>query len=104
MVAPVIYLYKRRCGHTVGISASGGLHCEIKAILSSTTMATVLAANVSEKTPALEVTVSVENIPVLGAPVEERRFWFQRDKTYNPEAIATQVSAEQSPCMGVAKN
>lgn len=30
-------------------------------------------------------------VPPLGAPVEQKRFWFQRDKNYDPDAIATQV-------------
>ena len=31
-------------------------------------------------------------IPPLGSEVEEKRFWFQRGKTYDPNAIATLVS------------
>ena len=31
-------------------------------------------------------------IPPLGKEVEEKRFWFQRGKTYDPNAIATLVS------------
>jgi hypothetical protein len=35
---------------------------------------------------------AVEGLPPLGAPQEEKRFWFQRSKsTYDPQAIATQV-------------
>jgi hypothetical protein len=29
--------------------------------------------------------------PPLGEPHEEKRWWFQRDKTFNPEATATLV-------------
>lgn len=31
-------------------------------------------------------------IAPLGASQQEKRFWFQRDHTYDPDAIATQVS------------
>ena len=37
-----------------------------------------------------KVTVAGD-IPPLGAPNEERRFWFQRAKAYDPDAIATLV-------------
>jgi hypothetical protein len=33
----------------------------------------------------------------LGEPDEERRFWFQRGKGYNPEAVATQPSVYDDP-------
>lgn len=33
----------------------------------------------------------------LGIPRSEKRFWFQRDKTYDPDAIATQVVTPSSP-------
>jgi hypothetical protein len=33
----------------------------------------------------------------LGAPAEEKRFWFQRGKTYDPNAIATQPSVFDDP-------
>ncbi|KAI8944842.1 major facilitator superfamily domain-containing protein [Xylaria longipes] len=32
------------------------------------------------------------SIPPLGQPQEEKKFWFQRGKNYNPHAIATQPS------------
>lgn len=32
-----------------------------------------------------------DSIPPLGLPQEERKFWFQRGKDYDPNAIATQV-------------
>jgi hypothetical protein len=31
------------------------------------------------------------SIAPLGKPLEERKFWFQRIKNYDPYAIATQV-------------
>lgn len=36
-------------------------------------------------------TLSVNSIPPLGVPKEEKRFFFQRTRAYDPEAIATQV-------------
>ncbi|KAK0717876.1 major facilitator superfamily domain-containing protein [Lasiosphaeria miniovina] len=42
-------------------------------------------------------TRSVTSIPPLGAPIEERRFWFQRAKSYDPDAIATQASVFDDP-------
>ncbi|CAI7627922.1 unnamed protein product [Penicillium viridicatum] len=36
-------------------------------------------------------------IAPLGHPGEERRFWFQRGKGYNPEAVATQPSVYDNP-------
>lgn len=36
-------------------------------------------------------------IPPLGEPSDERRFWFQRALEYNPEAIATQPSVFDNP-------
>lgn len=43
------------------------------------------------------VTTTSEEIPPLGAPLEEKRFWFQRGKTYDPDAIATQRSVFDDP-------
>jgi hypothetical protein len=40
---------------------------------------------------------SSTEIPPLGAPVEEKRFWFQRTKSYDPDAIATQPSVFDDP-------
>ncbi|KAK4209978.1 MFS general substrate transporter [Rhypophila decipiens] len=42
-------------------------------------------------------TLSVNSIPPLGAPKEEKRFFFQRDRGYDPDAIATQVSVFDDP-------
>jgi len=33
----------------------------------------------------------------LGAPLEEKRFWFQRVNSYDPDAIATQASVFDDP-------
>ena len=33
----------------------------------------------------------------LGVPAEEKRFWFQRAKSYDPNAIATQPSVFDDP-------
>ena len=33
----------------------------------------------------------------LGLPADEKRFWFQRNKTYDPTAIATQPSVFDDP-------
>ncbi|KAI1127074.1 major facilitator superfamily domain-containing protein [Nemania abortiva] len=35
---------------------------------------------------------SADSIPSLGEPQEEKKFWFQRGKDYDPDAIATQPS------------
>ncbi|KAI8244461.1 putative transporter [Colletotrichum sp. SAR 10_96] len=56
-------------------------------------MATVLAKDPLQKGEGAESTASLEGIPPLGAPKEEKRFFFQRDKYYDPFAIATQVWA-----------
>ncbi|KAK4126553.1 MFS general substrate transporter [Parathielavia appendiculata] len=37
-------------------------------------------------------TTSVNTIPPLAEPIQEKRFWFQRTKAYDPDAIATQPS------------
>lgn len=54
-------------------------------------MATVLAKNTFQKGEADQSAVSLEGIPALGAPIEEKRFWFQRNKDFDPFAVATQV-------------
>jgi hypothetical protein len=40
-------------------------------------------------------TTSVNTIPPLGEPKQEKRFWFQRTGSFDRDAIATQAS---SPC------
>lgn len=32
-----------------------------------------------------------EDVPPLGIPKDEKRFWFQRARSYDPDAIATLV-------------
>lgn len=39
----------------------------------------------------------LEEVPPLGVPHEEKRFWWQRAKTYDPDAIATLVCTHFSP-------
>jgi hypothetical protein len=48
-------------------------------------------SNGFEKDGNISVSVD-EDIPPLAAPNEEKRFWFQRTKNYEPNAVATQVS------------
>ena len=38
-----------------------------------------------------EATAEVTEIPPLGVPLEEKRFFFQRARAYDPDAIATLV-------------
>lgn len=63
-------------------------------------MATVLTREKKAAAPEIQVTsksepstskTSLDEIPSLGVPIEERRFWWQRAKAYDPDAIATQV-------------
>ena len=63
-------------------------------------MATVLTREKKASAPQVQITsksepssskTSLDEIPTLGEPIEERRFWWQRVKAYDPEAIATQV-------------
>jgi hypothetical protein len=37
-------------------------------------------------------TTSINTIPPLGEPAQEKRFWFQRTKAFDADAIATQAS------------
>jgi hypothetical protein len=55
-------------------------------------MATVLfKGEGGEKQYATESTTSLDSAPPLGAPLEEKRFFFQRTKSYDPNSIATLV-------------
>ncbi|KAI2603054.1 MFS general substrate transporter [Hypoxylon fragiforme] len=56
-------------------------------------MATVLFRGLDEKKTVTESTTSLgSDAPPLGAPKEEKRFWFQRTKDFDENAIATQPS------------
>ena len=57
-------------------------------------MATVLAKfkTLDEKIgTATTSTTSLSSIPPLGIPIDEKRFWWQRAKAYDPDATATLV-------------
>ena len=56
-------------------------------------MATVLARDqeTKEATAVVVSDSSSDNIPALGAPLDEKRFWFQRTGAYDADTIATQV-------------
>ncbi|KAI0377179.1 MFS general substrate transporter [Hypomontagnella monticulosa] len=57
-------------------------------------MATVLVQDIGSKKTATESTISLDSdgVPPLGVPKEEKRFWFQRTRDFDHEAIATQPS------------
>jgi hypothetical protein len=50
-----------------------------------------------ESVTSINASDSSNDIAPLGEPSEERRFWFQRAKGYNPQAIATQLSVYDNP-------
>ncbi|KAJ5562531.1 Major facilitator superfamily domain general substrate transporter [Penicillium sp. DV-2018c] len=58
-----------------------------------------IAKKTKESISALAETDSSTSLDVLplGEPSAERRFWFQRGKGYNPDAIATQPSVYDNP-------
>ncbi|KAI2616782.1 MFS general substrate transporter [Hypoxylon sp. NC1633] len=62
-------------------------------------MATVLVQSIGDKKVATESTISLDSdgIPPLGVPEEEKRFWFQRSKAFDYDAIATQPSVFDDP-------
>ncbi|KAI1469392.1 MFS general substrate transporter [Daldinia caldariorum] len=62
-------------------------------------MATILVQNISDKKTATESTISLDSdgVPPLGAPKQEKRFWFQRTKDFDINAIATQPSVFDDP-------
>ncbi|KAJ9142919.1 MFS general substrate transporter [Pleurostoma richardsiae] len=51
----------------------------------------------SKEVGATSSSSSLSEVPPLGAPVEEKRFWFQRTRHYDPDAIATQPSVFDDP-------
>jgi hypothetical protein len=50
-----------------------------------------------EKTSHVKTETIYETALSLGVPAEEKRFWFQRTRTYDPNAIATQPSVFDDP-------
>jgi hypothetical protein len=50
-----------------------------------------------EKTTHAQTETIYETALPLGVPQEEKRFWFQRTKKYDPTAIATQPSVFDDP-------
>jgi len=42
-------------------------------------------------------TTSVNTVPPLGEPLKRKRFWFQKTKAYDPDAVATQASSPRYP-------
>src|SRR5205814_516658 len=52
-----------------------------------------------EKLPA---TTTVTEIPPLAAPHEEKRFWWQRTRNYDADAVATQPSVYDDPATAKA--
>ncbi|KAI1385364.1 MFS general substrate transporter [Hypoxylon trugodes] len=62
-------------------------------------MATVLVKNIGDKNTATESTISLDSneIPPLGAPKENKQFWFQREKDFDINGIATQPSVFDDP-------
>ena len=52
----------------------------------------------SEKTAGHVKTTELPSVAEpLGVPADEKRFWWQRNKTYDPNAIATQPSVFDDP-------
>ena len=50
-----------------------------------------------EKTSQVKTETIYETALPLGVPAEEKRFWFQRTRKYDPNAIATQPSVFDDP-------
>jgi hypothetical protein len=63
----------------------------------STSSISVSSTEPFDKLPATSVASFHGEQPPLGVPAEEKRFWFQRGKGYNPDAIATQASVFDDP-------
>ncbi|CAG8955299.1 hypothetical protein HYFRA_00011281 [Hymenoscyphus fraxineus] len=79
--------------------SSGGVHIRQahSTDSSSEISATKIAEQVSGKATKDSASEVYASIPPLGVPGKEKRFWFQRDKTYDPNAIATQPSVFDDP-------
>ncbi|KAI0123565.1 phthalate transporter [Xylariales sp. AK1849] len=60
-------------------------------------MSTLLVKREFTKGYATESTTSLGSDAPLGVPLEEKRFFFQRSKSYNPDAIATLPSVFDDP-------
>ncbi|CEJ58530.1 Putative Permease of the major facilitator superfamily [Penicillium brasilianum] len=67
-------------------------------------MSTVISDSLSKKTADFSVSsvlhdtdASDTDIPPLGKPQNERRFWFQRTRNYDPDEIATLPSVYDDP-------
>ncbi|KAJ5313526.1 uncharacterized protein N7443_000410 [Penicillium atrosanguineum] len=65
-------------------------------------MSTIFSESLSKKAAhesvsSINASDSSDHIAPLGEPGEERRFWFQRAKSYDPHAIATQPSVYDNP-------
>lgn len=56
-----------------------------------------LADEKGEKSARIKAKEFYETAFPLGVPDQEKRFWFQRAKTYDPDAIATQPSVFDDP-------
>ena len=50
-----------------------------------------------EKRTHVKTETVYETSLLLGVPAEEKRFWFQRTRKYDPDAIATQPSVFDDP-------
>ncbi|KAH6884257.1 major facilitator superfamily transporter [Thelonectria olida] len=59
-------------------------------------MSTVLVRD-KEAREGFDSDTSSDSLPALGVPVEEKRFWFQRGRAYDPDSIATQPSVFDDP-------
>ncbi len=56
-----------------------------------------LGGGKGEKTTHIKTETIYEPPLPLGVPAEEKRFWFQRTRKYDPNAIATQPSVFDDP-------